>query len=121
MRQSKPSPKRQALLAQRAHGMRHAPTASETAMWRLLAGKKLGVAFRRQVPVAGRFVADFLAPSQRLIVEVDGASHARRSQADARRDRVLQRLGYRVLRLEAKLVMQQPAVAAACIRAVLQG
>ncbi len=57
----------------------------------------------RQV-VVGRFVADYLAPAVRLIVEVDGPYHSRRVAADARRDRVLQRLGYRVLRLEAELV-----------------
>lgn len=41
-------------------------------------------------------------------------------QADARRDRVLRRLGYRVLRLEAKLVMRQPLLAVALIREALE-
>jgi len=113
--------KKQALLAERAHGMRHAPTASEAALWRLVSGKKLGVAFRRQVPLGGRYIADFLAPQARLIVEVDGVSHVRRTQADARRDRVLRRLGYQMLHLQAKLVMQRPLQAAALIRAALQG
>jgi very-short-patch-repair endonuclease len=120
MRQRKSDPKTETLLAERAHGMRHAPTASEAALWRLVAGKKLGVAFRRQVPLAGRYIADFLAPQARLVVEVDGASHVRRTPADARRDRVLQRLGYRVLRLEATLVLRQPLQAVALIRAALQ-
>ena len=57
------NPKREALLAERAHAMRHAPTRSEAVLWRLLSGGKLGVAFRRQVPLGGRYVADFLAPS----------------------------------------------------------
>jgi very-short-patch-repair endonuclease len=39
--------------------------------------------------------------------------------ADARRDRVLQRFGYRVLRLPAVLVMRQPLVAAARVRKAL--
>ena len=47
---------------------------------------------------------DFVAPSVRLVVDVDGAYHARRVTADARRDRTLKRLGYRVLRLGADLV-----------------
>jgi very-short-patch-repair endonuclease len=38
-----------------------------------------GVAFRRQVPVAGLFIADLLAPSIKLIVEVDGTIHATRA------------------------------------------
>jgi very-short-patch-repair endonuclease len=99
--------------------MRHAPTASEAALWRQLSGKKLGVSFRRQVPLAGRYIADFLAPGARLVIEVDGASHAGRAAADARRDRVLQRFGYRVLRLPAVLVMRQPLVAAARVRKAL--
>ena len=119
MRKPKPDPKREALLAERAHAMRQAPTRSEAALWRLLSGGKLGVGFRRQVPLDGRYVADFLAPSARLVVEVDGAWHHGRTEADARRDRVLQRLGYRVLRLSANLVLKQPLEAAARVREAL--
>ena len=93
----------QALLAGRAQFMRANPTDTERALWFQLSGKRLGVAFKRQVPV-DRFVVDYLAPSVRLIVEVDGGYHSQRITADARRDRVLQRLGYRVLRLDAELV-----------------
>jgi very-short-patch-repair endonuclease len=55
----------------------------------------------------GRFVADFVAQSARLGVEVDGDYHARRRAADARGDRGLVRLGYRVLRFEAALVLER--------------
>jgi len=51
-----------------------------------------------QVPLLG-FIADFYAPSARLVVEVDGAYHARRVTADARRDRKLTRAGHRIVRL----------------------
>jgi very-short-patch-repair endonuclease len=64
-------------------------------------------------------VADFLAPQARLIVEVDGLCHRRRASADARRDAKLARLGYRVLRLDAALVMQQLPVAVQLIRQAL--
>ena len=73
MRKPKLNTKRQLLLAERAHAMRHSPTDSEAALWRLLSGRKLGVQFRRQVPLANRYIADFFAPSARLVVEVDGA------------------------------------------------
>ena len=119
MRQRKPDPKRQRLLSERAHAMRHAPTESEAALFRLLSGKQLGVQFRRQVPLGGRYIADLLAPAARLVVEIDGASHAGRTRADARRDRALRRLGYRVLRLEAQLVMRKPLVALARVREAL--
>jgi Protein of unknown function (DUF559) len=38
-------------------------TESEAALWSALRAGQLGVSFRRQVPVAGLFIADFLAPS----------------------------------------------------------
>lgn len=84
----------------------------------MLRGKQLGVWFRRQVPL-GRFVADFAAPAARLVVEVDGGYHAAQRARDAQRDRALARLGYRVLRLEAALVMQQPLAALARVRDAL--
>ena len=105
MRQPKSSLKTKALLAERAHAMRQCHTASEAALFRLLSAK-LGVAFKRQVPIGGRYIADFVAPQVRLVLELDGASHKQRASADARKDRVLRRLGYRVLRIEAKLVFQ---------------
>ena len=121
MRKPKLNPKRQALLAERAQAMRHAPTPSEAALWRLLSARKLGVSFRRQVPLGDRYIADFVASSVHLVIEVDGAYHRDRTQADLRRDRVLARLGYRVLRLEAGLVVHQPTVVIARIQAALAG
>ena len=96
--QSRQQLKFQALLAERARFMRFNGTDTERALWRCLSGKQLGVAFRRQVVVA-RYVVDFLAPAVKLVVEVDGGYHRQRVAADARRTRVLERLGYRVLRL----------------------
>ena len=101
-----------------AHTMRQAPTDSEARLWRALRSSQRGVAFRRQVPLLG-FIADFYAPSARLIVEVDGGYHARRVTADARRDRKLTRAGYRVVRLQSKLVMRDlPAAVLAVQRAL---
>jgi very-short-patch-repair endonuclease len=108
--------KRQALLAERAHEMRHQSTPSEAALWSALKGNQLGVAFRRQVLIGNRYIVDFLAPSLNLIIEVDGAYHARRGVADARRERFLRRLGYRVLRLDAELVLTRLEAAVAQIK-----
>lgn len=93
------------LLASRARTMRMAPTTTEALLWTELRGSRLGVAFRRQV-VIGEYIVDFCAPSVRLIVEVDGGYHAGRARADARRDRELGRLGYRVVRVAAELVVR---------------
>jgi len=78
--------------------MRAAPTASEAALWRALCAHQLGVEVRRQL-VLGEFIADFVVPSAWLVIEVDGSAHRVRGAADARRDRRLAKLGYRVLRL----------------------
>jgi very-short-patch-repair endonuclease len=98
--------------------MRFSPTASEALLWAAIRGNRLHVSFRRQVPV-GAFIVDFLAPARKLVVEVDGGYHARREVADARKDRTLARLGFRVLRLEAELVLHNLPEALARIRAAL--
>lgn len=108
------------VLHARAAGMRAQPTASEAALWEALRGSKLGVGFRRQVPI-GRFIADFCAPSARLVVEVDGGAHVGRAQADARRDRALTRLGYTTVRVPAELVVDNLPAAVALICAALAG
>ena len=112
---------RSTLLAERAHALRSAPTDSEQKLWQLaLRAGGLGVEFRRQVVIADRFIVDFLAPPHRLIVEVDGFEyHRRRRTADARRDRKLARLGYRVLRLDADCGTRHLPEAVARIRAAL--
>ena len=87
------------LLDAYARRMRQNPSASEAALWQALRGERLGVRFVRQV-VIGRFIVDFLAPRQKLVVEVDGGYHVERTRADARRDETLRRWGFRVLRLD---------------------
>jgi very-short-patch-repair endonuclease len=113
------SPHQRAVIESHAGIMRHSLTRSEGLLWRCaLSGRKLGVVFRRQYRV-GRFLADFAAPVVRLVVEVDGPWHARRRAADERRDRVLERAGWRVVRLPADLVERELAVAVERVRAAL--
>jgi very-short-patch-repair endonuclease len=109
---------RSLILQHRAHQLRSAATWSEAVLWQAIRARKLGVEFRRQV-VLGNYIVDFLAAARRLVVEVDGGSHVGRAAADARRDRKLTRLGYRVLRLEGELVVANVAEAVACVRAAL--
>ncbi len=102
----------------RARQMRSALTPSEEKLWAEIRGGRLGVSFRRQLPL-GNYIADFAAPAAKLVVEVDGAYHSRHQSADARRDRNLRRLGYRVLRLQASLVEERLELALSRIRAAL--
>jgi very-short-patch-repair endonuclease len=62
------------------------------ALWQCIRGCRTGVWFRRQVLI-GRYVVDFVASSAQLWWR-SMAAITRRVTADARRDRVLTRLGY---------------------------
>jgi very-short-patch-repair endonuclease len=88
--------------------MLHAPTPSEEALWRALRHGVDGVAFKRQVVLAGRYIVDFFAPSVGLVVEVDGSVHRSSRSADRSRDEKLRRLGCRVVRVDAAVVLSDP-------------
>jgi len=96
--------------------MRHSATASEQTLWLAIRRSALGAQFRRQVPIAGMCIGDFVASEVKLVVEVDGSAHARRGIADSRRDTKLRRFGFTVLRLPVKLVERQLPVALQRIR-----
>jgi very-short-patch-repair endonuclease len=94
-------------------------TFSEARLWSALKARQLGVQFRREVPLAGRYIVDFCAPSVRLVVEVDGACHAVRPRADALRDAALRALGYRIIRVAADAVIADLPAVVALVRAAL--
>jgi len=84
----------------RAKQLRRAMTRAETLLWRhLKAHRRVRLGFRRQSPF-GNYIADFVAHSCRLVVEVDGESHdfEERGRRDERRDQWFAANGYRVLR-----------------------
>jgi len=116
--QAKLSQSRQQLIAERAREMRFAQTPSEQMLWRCLAGKRLGFAFKRQFPI-GKHIADFVAPSVKLAIEIDGAYHVNRAAADARKDRSLRRAGYRVLRIPAEVVTRDIAAAVGLVQGAI--
>ena len=82
----------------RARTLRNNPTAAEKLLWsRLRRAQLCGLAFTRQLPIAGHF-ADFACRSAKLVVELDGSQHAEMSEGDAQRTRRIEAAGYRVLR-----------------------
>jgi very-short-patch-repair endonuclease len=108
-----------AVIVARAAAFRAAPTTTEALLWEALRAGKLGVRFRRQV-VLGRYIADFVAPQARSSWSRSTARCTRgRCGADARRDRDLGRMGYRVLRLPRALVQQRLQEAVALVVAAL--
>lgn len=93
-----------ATLQERARGMRKNPTEPELRLWRNLSNSQLsGFKFRRQ-EVIGRAICDFVCPSAKVIVEVDGDTHGDPDR-DARRDRYLAQFGHRVLHVRNADVM----------------
>lgn len=96
------------LLRTRAKQLRRSMTRAETLLWRYLKAHRLArLGFRRQVPM-GNYIADFVAHSCKLIVELDGESHdlEERIRHDERRDRWFASRGYRVLRFTDDDVMK---------------
>jgi very-short-patch-repair endonuclease len=84
----------------RAKQLRRTMTRAETLLWRHLKANRLcGIGFRRQTPM-GNYIADFVAHSCKLVVEIDGESHDfdERIRHDDRRDQWFASRGYRVLR-----------------------
>ncbi len=95
-----------------AREMRRVGTPSERALWEQLRHRDaIGFRTKRQV-VVGPYIADFVVPSVRLVIEIDGGAHYGRELADERRDADLQLLSYSVLRLSADEVMRSPVAAA---------
>ena len=81
-----------------ARTLRSNSTDAEKRLWeRLRARRLVGLKFKRQVPI-GDYVADFVCPDAKLIVELDGGHHAEQAQADAERTHNLEAAGFLVLR-----------------------
>jgi very-short-patch-repair endonuclease len=114
---SKLASRSQLVLALHAQQMRSYLTPSEERLWQAVRASQLGVVFHRQVVVLERYVVDFLAPSIRLVIEVDGSCHALKRASDQRRTAKLERDGYRVLRLDARLVLRDLPRPIALVRA----
>ena len=76
-------------------------TEAEVVLWTFLRRRALnGCKFRRQHPI-GPYIADFACISERLIIEVDGATHrtAQELEHDALRTAYLEKRGWRIVRV----------------------
>lgn len=92
------SPDRYDILKEYARENRRNATLAESVLWEYLRERPCGVFFKRQ-HVIGDYIADFVALSRQLIVEVDGAYHAEpHQQDDAVRTEDLKRMGFCVIR-----------------------
>jgi very-short-patch-repair endonuclease len=77
-------------------------TRAEAALWRAVRSHRLaGLHIRRQAP-CGPYIADFLCFKERLLIEVDGATHSsvEELEHDAKRDAWFGANDFRVLRFQ---------------------
>ena len=79
----------------------------EILLWRLLRLNRRQLRFRKQHPI-GSYVADFYCARARTVIEIDGATHDWRQDADGGRDAYMASLGLRVIRITAAEVLADP-------------
>ena len=79
----------------------------EVLLWQQLRKRPNGLKFRKQFPFC-EITVDFACLERRLIIEVDGEGHSFGDQPrrDAARDAILEREGFRILRIAARDVLK---------------
>ena len=88
--------------ARRARGLRQDQTDAERQLWRRLRNRLLGgFKFVRQEPI-GPYFADFVCREEKLVIEVDGATHSAEDECgrDERREQLLRDRGDRIVRFD---------------------
>ncbi len=104
-----------------AQKLRSNPTQAEKAMWRLLFPFRTGgFHFRKQVAL-GPYVADFACHHAKIVIEVDGDSHATEQgpERDRARDDYLIGRGFKVVRFSNADVLENPEGVFAVIEDIL--
>jgi very-short-patch-repair endonuclease len=94
-----------------ARELRKNSTLAEVLLWIQIKNKAMGVEFHRQVPI-DNYIVDFYCHELMLAIEVDGNSHDHEEVAvsDARRQKVLEKLGVRFIRINDVLVKRNMSV-----------
>ena len=106
---------------ERARQMRRDATIPERAIWRLLKTfRDQGFHFRRQVQI-GKYYADIACHHAKLVIEVDGDTHAigRGPEYDAQRDAFMRERGFEIIRFSNDDLMKNPEGVFSVIEKVL--
>src|SRR5438477_13205636 len=105
MEDERGSPARRLWTREASRDLRRRATPTEKQLWEQLRHHRFdGKQFRRQHPI-GPYIADFVCPQDRLVIEIDGEIHAAQRNYDAERDDYLSHLGYTVLRITTNQVL----------------
>ena len=93
-------------LTQLARKNRNNPTPAEKKLWfEVLCRKRFeGYKFTRQKPLGG-YIADFYCSKLKLVIEIDGDTHAENTEYDEMRTNILKQYGLKVLRYTNRDVM----------------
>ncbi|HKZ85530.1 MAG TPA: DUF559 domain-containing protein [Anaerolineae bacterium] len=104
----------------RARELRKDMTPAEKKLWQYLCNGQLdGTHFRKQHAV-GTYIVDFFCAKSKLVIEVDGDSHAEQVEYDAERTRWLnEEKHYRVIRFTNREVLRNIEGVLEAIRAAL--
>ncbi|BAQ49143.1 MULTISPECIES: endonuclease domain-containing protein [Methylobacterium] len=105
-----------------AKDQRSLSTRAEALFWsQVRAGRLSGHKFKRQVPITP-YIVDFLRPSARLIVELDGEPHdtVERRKRDAARDAWLRSQSFEIMRFTNDAFLGNPQLALDTILAVVE-
>ena len=102
------SPDRYPLLKELAAKQKKFPTEAESYLWIHIRNKQLGVKFNRQ-HIIGDYIVDFVCLEKHLIIEADGGYHNDEEQknADEKRTEMLETMGFRVIRFDNEVILQQ--------------
>lgn len=80
--------------------LRNESTLAEVLLWKYLrAGNVRGYKFNRQKPLLN-YIVDFYCKKLNLVIEVDGYSHEFKYKEDKKRQKEIEELGLRFLRLQ---------------------
>ncbi|MET7243072.1 DUF559 domain-containing protein [Methylobacterium sp. EM32] len=105
-----------------AKDQRSLATRAEALFWSQVRADRLsGHKFKRQVPITP-YIVDFLCPSARLIVELDGEPHetAERRERDARRDAWLHAQSFAIMRFTNEAFLGNPQRALDTVLAAIE-
>jgi very-short-patch-repair endonuclease len=77
----------------------------EKVLWYHLRRKQfMGIKFRRQCSI-GKYIVDFYSFDKKIVIEIDGDSHAKQEEYDQRRENYLESLGLKIIRFNNRDIM----------------
>jgi very-short-patch-repair endonuclease len=104
----------------RARELRHQMTPAERKLWQRIRDGQLDGAHIRKQHAVGYFIVDFFCAKAKLVIEIDGDTHAEQVEYDEERTRWLnEQKQYRVIRFTNDDVMHSLDAVVEAIREVL--